>query len=162
MASTLRFDNWEDSNGTPILDGSNLAIPSSALPTGSVLQVACVSDGTNVTTASTSFTPHPNLSVSITPGTTSNKVLVRVVIGRADNSGPQANNVAIFRNGSRVNSPLYSGDYSATAGEGAALVVEALDSPATTSAVTYEAYIAVSGGTGTYRTGSITVMEVAG
>jgi len=76
MASTLRFDNWEDSNGTPILDGTNLALPSSALPAGSVLQVVSTTKTDTFSTTSSSFVDVTGLSVSITPVSTNSKILI--------------------------------------------------------------------------------------
>jgi hypothetical protein len=133
MASTLRFDNWEDSNGTPILDGSNLAIPSSAMPTGSILQVVSASAATQTNTTSLSY-ENTAASVSITPTSTSSKILVFSFVGLYQTGGNTGAQLTIARDTTAIGQEtnLYSG---------VSFIVPAflqtLDSPATTSSVTY-------------------------
>jgi len=128
-----------------------------ALPTGSVLQVVQGSITATATTISTSYVTS-GLSLSITPSSVSNKVLVFF-------SGPTycANitgnygAIAIF-NGSNnlisgfAGSPGQSGGYC-----NSSLVY--LDSPATTSAVTYAIYIKSEGASSTAGIGWTTVVN---
>mgnify|MGYP000052234226 CR=1 FL=1 len=77
MSSVMRFDEWQDSNGVSLLDGSggSLTVPSGFLPAGSVLQVVRATDQTNRTTTSTS-TIDANISVTITPQRDSSDILI--------------------------------------------------------------------------------------
>jgi hypothetical protein len=118
-----------------------------ALPTGSVLQVVQGSITASATTISTSYVTS-GLSLSITPSSASNKVLVffsgpTYCANISGNYGA----IAIF-NGSNnlisgfAGSPGQSGGYC-----NSSLVY--LDSPATTSAVTYAIYIKSEGSSST-------------
>ena len=141
-------------NATLITSGT---LPGARLPTGSVLQVVQGSITATATTISTSYVTS-GLSLSITPSSASNKVLVFF-------SGPTycANitgnygAIAIF-NGSNnlisgfAGSPGQSGGYC-----NSSLVY--LDSPATTSAVTYAIYIKSEGASSTAGIGWTTVVN---
>jgi hypothetical protein len=152
---------------------------------GSILQVVSVNKTDVFTTTSTSFTPITDLEATITPSSTSSKILVSVSVSVASSSNTLATVLRLMRDstaigigdavGTRQRATLRGG---AAFGATSASVV--LDSPNTTSAVTYsvETGAHVSGGT-TYinralddvnntsfsngRTiSSITLMEVAG
>jgi hypothetical protein len=96
MASVVRFDKWEDSEGNPVLDGTGLSIPSSALPAGSILQLVEATDTTTRTTTSSTFTD-ASISVSITPVSASSTLMVfwagRFFTGQG--SGSNAGNLQI-------------------------------------------------------------------
>ena len=145
------------------LDLSNATdLPVSALPAGSILQVVSVSVDDTFTTTSTSYVERTGLSASITPSSTSSKIYAQLVNGGTENNtGTQAASTIIYRNGADIGAPA-STVYMASGGERAATVVNFLDSPNTTSAVTYAGYVLVSAGTGSYRRGTLTLMEVAG
>jgi len=136
---------------------------------GAVLQVVATNDSTQRSTSNSSFTAS-GMSVTITPSLTSSKVLVMFstnIYKNADATGY----ITIFRNGSTN-----------LAGSGSQMnltnVVDRyvpcsilyLDSPASTSALTYEVYYARSGTANIYinatnsgvTMGSITAMEIAG
>ena len=153
MASVMRFDEWQDSNGVPVLDGANLAVPSSALPAGSILQVVSTTKTDTFTTTSQSYTPVTGLSASITPSSTSSKIMIFVTMGIGFSSGANSVNWRI----SGGNATSYIGD----AGSGQAQVITAeqnyddgslvtyagnyLDSPSTTSSTTYQVEIHQTG-----------------
>ena len=191
MASTLRFDNWEDSNGTPILDGTNLALPSSAMPAGSILQVVSTTktDTFSATVAAGAYTAVTGLSASITPSSTSSKILVLGFVSVGGGSAlSRSPFIKLLRGATLIGAGdsagsralVHSGANAADAGQAIDnVVLNFLDSPATTSSVTYSVEIGHSrGGTetvvvnssrsdtdsnGTPRSVStITLMEVAG
>jgi hypothetical protein len=178
----------EDANGLTVYDGSAWvpAASGATLGSGSILQVVQTvkTNAFSVTLAEGAQDTNDitGLTVSITPRATSSKVLVMVQLSVAYGS------VSLFRNGSNLN---YIGDSAGTrtrvssgAGEGgartaAAVVLNYLDSPNTTSAVTYSlrltsnltgtAAVRVNQGSTTddddrysRSASSITVMEIAG
>jgi hypothetical protein len=144
------------------------------MPAGSVIQVvSSVVDG-NITSTSTTFAGGPNLS--ITPASTSNKILVQYMGGRTGFAGGGGDGaIKLYRTvsgGSATSVETttrgisnffgFDGFFSPTA-------LQYLDSPSTASAVTYTIYIARRSGTGTFslsRDGSqsptMTLMEIAG
>ena len=149
------------------------------LPTGSVLQVVQTYKTDSFSTSATSYTNVTGLSASITPTSATSKILVMVSVFI---DGYQNQNfIALTRNGSLVGkstagSTLNSlanawGQNSGTDGE--TLVANYLDSPATTSALTYQVQAARqnSGSSnlfinvttnGTYGgVSSVTLMEIA-
>ena len=75
MASVMRFDQWQDSNGVPVLNGTGLAIASSALPIGTILQVVRASDTTTRTTTST-VEGDVGFDVTITPQRDDSQLLI--------------------------------------------------------------------------------------
>jgi hypothetical protein len=94
MSSILRFDEWQDSNGVPVLDGTGLAIPSSALPTGTILQVQQaffdqVASTTSTTFVDVTITSTTYLSLTITPVRTNSKFLVIGHINTSNNGNAQ-------------------------------------------------------------------------
>lgn len=172
--------------GTLITTGSTgQVIPKAALPTGSVLQVASTLKQDTFTTTSTSYTDVTGLSVSITPTSSSSKILVTAVISLVNtNSGGYNTRGVIIRDSTIIGAGTPSGSRPAasfflnqtTARLPVPMSMTVLDSPNTTSATTYKIQIATeSGGTAavgrTYDDSdsvniprfacSITVMEIA-
>ena len=164
---------------------NKLAVAS--MPTGSVVQVVSTIKTDQFTTTATSFTDVTGLSVSITPSSVSNKILV---IANPNLSGGNIQVAArLVRDstalavgnsaGSRVQATVaVVGNASANdnAGMPMSLAINFLDSPATTSATTYKIQMQVNSGTGylnsasddqdaAYRartSSTITVMEIKG
>jgi hypothetical protein len=148
-----------------------------------IVQLQTVALATQFSSTSTSFTDVTGLSVSITPTNSSNKILVLFSINGAsdDHSG-----VRLTRNGTAiaVGTPTGSQTASTTADfyftSNSAQVwnqgMNFLDSPATTSAVTYKLQMRTESGTFTINSNSanlnasytmngistITVMEISG
>jgi hypothetical protein len=122
-------------------------IPKATLPTGSVLQVVNATYTTNVTTSSTSMIA-TGLTANITPLSSSNKILVLCSMvgcgGNASNNNPH---FEIYRNGSSVS---YFDDILGygTSSLNVATSITWLDSPASTSALTYTIYWKRVGGGG--------------
>ena len=160
---------------------------------GKILQVVSTTKTDTFSTTSTSFVDVTGLSVTITPSSTANKILVttNVALGSSDNA-----NVSSMWKISGGNTSGYIGDSagSRTPALGSLTIVASgdlemsraivsmagnyLDSPATTSPVTYKVQLARPGAAGgaylnrsasdtdssVYARGAstITVMEVAG
>lgn len=148
---------------------SAAAIATSKLGTGAVLQVVNATDSTERTTTSTSFVTASNtLSVSITPSSSSNKILIlnSTSIGNTDSA--QNTYATIFRGATNLGTSNGMNNiyHDATSQIYASNHISFLDSPSTTSATTYQLYIRVSGGTGKMNSsgtqGSITLLEIKG
>jgi len=119
---------------------------------GKILQAVTASDGTSRSTTSTSYVTASNtLSVSITPTATTSKIWVvcQTTGGYATTSGETAS-FALFRDGSNIGpangmARVYNPDN----GGGSIrvpVVISVLDSPSSTSALTYQLYAKGSGG----------------
>ena len=130
---------------------------------GEIIQVLSATDSTQRSTTSTSFVTGSNtLSVTITPASASNKILILTnVVGRGD---PAVGNIylTIYKDATNLGNGTsgFATDYNGyiTFMSGAYL-----DSPATTSAITYQVYFRTTGGTVSISQGStntITVLEV--
>ena len=147
-------------------------IAASALPAGSVLQVVSSNYSTQVTNATNTYVD-TGLTASITPRSTSSKILVIVsqngMYKTAGNSQNSAS-VKLVRNTTDISVfAIYTGfTNSATPLTGGSSSTNYLDSPATTSATTYKTQIASSFNTSAVscqqdgQTSTITLMEIAG
>jgi hypothetical protein len=124
-------------------------IPRGTLPTGSVLQVVQATTISSTTSSSTSYVAIANLTASITPSSSSSKVLI-LVNSHIYTSGANVESaITIYRNSSDL-STGGTGFTDAYTG-GSDLIVPFsmmyLDSPATTSSTTYAAYFKRTQGT---------------
>lgn len=146
------------------------AVNASAMPSGSVLQVkydtTTTQDGTNNTSSSSQTTS--DLSVNITPTSTSSTILLLVDIQSYVDGNGNSVYFNIFRDGTRITtgvngnaSRLYVTTQMVTSQS-----FSYVDSPSTTSQVTYDIRFYVSGGTGYVSVNNgesqITAMEIAG
>jgi hypothetical protein len=134
---------------------------------GKVLQVLTATDSTQRTTTSTSFVTASNtLSVDITPSAASSKVLIMIstVIG---NNTEEAQAIStIYRDstnlGDSTKGMLDTYHFGGTTRQSASLIF--LDSPSSTSQLTYQLYVRGTGGTTEINynggKGSIIVMEI--
>jgi len=161
-----------------------LGIDNIKAATGAVLQVVSTHVTDTFATTSTSYVDITGMTVSITPSSTSSKILVQV-IGQAGNlTGGYITMVQLTRNGTAIaGGPSVSNRPSAFAMSRPSDVDTAetvggvyLDSPSSTSAVVYKLQMKVQGATGTFnRTGrdvdtgytprtaaSIILQEIAG
>jgi len=131
-------------------------IASARLPAGSVLQVVQATKTDTFSTASTSYTDVTGLSVSITPSSASNKILVFMNASVAAGNGSDINHAGIQI--VRGSTAIFIGDARGTRMQATAVVNTAtagqmnhpsavyLDSPATTSATTYKLQIKTTNG----------------
>ena len=168
-------------SGNATISGSSTTVNGNEVRTvgtsGAILQVKSSIKTDIFSTTSTSFADVSDLSVAITPSSTSNKVLVLVTLGANGNTTSSV----LFNlvRGSTTLAQPDSGANPATINlfntgttdvDNAA--INFLDSPSTTSSTTYKIQMRVDGGTGylnrhtsntNYNSVStITVMEVAG
>jgi hypothetical protein len=147
---------------------------------GNVLQVLSSTRNSAYSTTSTSYVSPDGLSVAITPSSTSSKILI-VFEGKGGSATGHALRLRLERDGTGIN--LASGQ---TFGQEVNIPVSPdqnrhyhsasmmyLDSPSTTSSITYRLALASSGGQVTLNTrqlipstsigtSTITVMEIAG
>jgi len=158
-----------NSQGTLILP----TVPSAKMPTGSVLQVI-----THVHTALTacSATSYTTLyGATITPSSTSSKILVRAVVGGlyTNLSSTNQSHWKLARGsanctGQNTNYHTETGRNLTGAGTRAYINMEILDSPSTTSATTYNVQAKRTTGSGSFQindtaaTSIITLMEIQG
>lgn len=157
---------------------TNSIVPVGGLPAGAsgggIIQVVQSTNSTQATYTSTSYTSS-GLSASITPRSTSNKILVMINLQAGSYSSDVANlGIKLQRNGG----DLYTTQYGYVNSVNAAINMSTyigfnyLDSPASTSSLTYSilfnGYI-VSGPNGNYTvfnygnsTSFLTLLEVSG
>jgi len=145
------------------------AVTADILPAGSVLQVKQEDNGTGtVSTTSTSY-QDSGLEVTITPSSTSSKILVMVAGGEFYQSSSGYFICALYKDGSSLVAPWYT-PVETTASIGGNHSAQYLDSPATTSAVTYTVYFKGNNSNTSYfqdagsafGSPTITAMEIAG
>ena len=148
-------------------------VVAAALPAGSVLQVVSAYYHTNQSTTSTSFVA-TNLTASITPRSTSSKILIIVNLASFFNTVANGTGYwTIYRNSANI-APLGSGNAAnfGTIYNTSGVVLSNsggayLDSPATTASTTYTAYFSSGSGTAVQINGNagnsnITLMEIQG
>ena len=157
MASILNVDQINNAAGTSAvtIDPSTgkPSFPNGAtLPAGSVLQVA-QSRKTDVTftTTSTSFVSVPDLSVTLTPASTSSKFLITAGVsvgafwwGASGYFGVQANGTNIAGDGSNPWVFQFGADSSNSVNETSQWSEEVLYAPSTTSPITFQVVVASS------------------
>ena len=168
MAGTLSVQKIQGlaSSATPttveISSGHKLYAP------GHVIQVVQTVATSEESTTSTSLVNYTLGNVSITPSSTSSKVLVTLECNpQAFDSGDNGDmTVAIYKNGSILSAEkrlrCYGNGLSGTLIAGT-LVINYLDSPSTTSQITYQTYFKkIQGGHHIkILNASITAMEIA-
>ena len=161
-----------DVNGTLDVTGATV----SGLTTGKVLQVLQATKNDIASTTSTTFTDVSGLSVSITPSSASNKILVFATVMTANVFGSSSVKLNLLRDstilgeGSTGTQKASIGNYGYTHSS----ALNWLDSPSTTSSTSYKIQFATDNsgnpiyvnrnGIDANYTGSssITVMEIAG
>ena len=132
-----------NNTGTIVTSASSLT--ASQMPTGSVLQVLQTTKTDTFSSTSASWVDVTGLSVTITPSSASNKILVTGVMILSQDAG-NLWGARLLRNGTLIN----AGDASGSIGRGLMnagstgthsenpVAFKFLDSPATTSACTYK------------------------
>jgi hypothetical protein len=148
-----------------------------ALPAGvggKVLQVVTATDSTQRNTNSTSFVTASNtLSVNITPSATSSKVFVVVNTTAYNNNSGVSMALTIYRDSSDLGNGVYGmiNSYDTnTSGQrtiGQPTSMSVLDSPSSTSQLTYQVYVRTDSSGEIYFNyadikASITAFEIAG
>jgi hypothetical protein len=170
QATSGTFSGNLDVTGTTTL---NTKLATTNLGTGAVLQVVNGTTNTTVSHTTTSFTD-TGLSASITPTSTSNKILVLVNQNGFQKSAHNTYSQLKLLRGSTditIIMPLMGYNNSTNTEAYGTFSTCFLDSPATTSATTYKTQFNNGGGTGsvTLQTSTsgiaestITLMEIAG
>lgn len=155
--STLEVNKITPSTGTSITlgdSGDTFTIPSGVTLDGSsatltgfgggkINQVVGVSTTTQRSTTSSSFTAVADMSLSITPSSASSKIyLTAMQTMGVSASGGYWSRVTIYRNGSNLNGTTNGlGTMRTNTGDTIITIpLIYLDSPATTSAITYQIY----------------------
>ena len=142
------------------------AITAAKLPAGSVLQTIIVEDSTGMHIATTTFT-NTNMTVAITPSSTSSKILAMWNVHARHTGANTGFGTQLLRNSTAIfNVPLYS-NYSADSGDRRWASYSHIDSPNTTSAVTYTVQVGShSGGNMEFNENGtktqLILMEIAG
>lgn len=185
MAITIS-GNGISSDAIASLAASKLTgqVPDANAPSGSVIQVVQTTLTTSSAYSSTSYADISGLAATITPQSTTSKILVMYRVNGSNNSASNMNALQITRNTTAVGNGSNSGQlpcHSAVRGQysdGNPLWTssgEFLDSPSSTSALTYQIQYRVDGATGyinrdpsngatlNYATplSTITLMEIA-
>jgi len=145
------------------------AVTSAGLPTGTVLQVVQnTEEGTQTYTNSTSYVD-ANLNCSITPSSTSSKILVQVTFQQKTSSSGDYGLFGLKRGSTDVEGASFFGTQQNDDWE--TVSYQYLDSPSTTSAVTYTLryksesgsnYVYVGWATSPGSVQVMTLMEIAG
>ena len=149
---------------------------------GTVLQVVTANKTDTFSTSSTSFTDITGLSVSITPSSATNKILIMASVNGTGASGVVQAMIQLVRNstaidiGDAASTRIQTTNLYTAAADGVVMATPIyLDSPATTASTTYKVQMRVNSSTGYVnrtttdsdttvysRTAStITVMEIA-
>jgi hypothetical protein len=146
MASVMRFDQWQDSNGVPVATGAGgkFSAPGAILQVVSTSLTAPIS--TSVSTGGT-FVDVAGFSASITPTSSSSRIVCMVTVSH--NVRTSGNTRAFFRMlrdstvigagdaaGNRTRA--FSGYFLASTEDVINSVSTFVDSPNTTSAITYK------------------------
>lgn len=126
---------------------------------GGILQVVSIDTTTTTTTTSTSYVDFAGLSATITPRSTSSKILVAVTF-ETSNITPTSNFAQIYRGATAIGFERIVG--ATTASYRFTGAMQEYDSPSTTASTTYSVDVKVASGTGSFLNGTITLIEVAG
>ena len=154
---------------TMIIDGTNgLTYPNSTVQAsaGVVLQVVQTNSTSSTSTTSTSFVA-TGFSASITPKSTTSKILVQVNSASYVNTTGVVFYLQLYRGTTPIGNPV-SATYLINALVTGTISFSFLDSPATTASTTYNIYAYVTNGSYQGTLGwnnsptTITLMEIAG
>jgi hypothetical protein len=160
--------NSSSITGLTSLPSSGLQLADANMPAGSVLQVVSYADTNQRATTSGSFDAS-GMKVLITPTSATSKIFVKVDTCCYKNTDG-AGYLSIFRNGTNLAGSGNQMNMLNVTDRYVPTSFSYLDSPATTSELTYEIYYFRTGSANIYinstnsgsTMGSITVMEIAG
>ena len=163
-----------DGNGTMTVGDGDItglvagALPSNVIGAGAVLQVVSAFTITNTSTTSSSYVAVTNLTASITPSRASSKILVLVNMNLYSSSNNGEGAMTIYRAGVDLTAGAgFANAYTGTSDFIMQTPMMILDSPSSTSSVTYAVFIKRTQGTATLQTSlrgttsTITLMEIA-
>ena len=175
MASKIKVDTLETVSGSGTIALSNQlsgmttaslpALGSAQMPSGSVIQVLSNKGSAGLSLTSGTFIT-TGMSLAITPSSTSNKILAMFLCKSVTTlAANTAINVHLRRSGTDVSIVNY---YTAQQGGNQTVPVgtmHTLDSPAATTAITYEVFVQRGGVAGTVQINGpleLTLMEIKG
>ena len=178
MASKIKVDQLETADGSGTIALQNQlsgmttaslpALGSAQMPTGSVLQVKNVeySTETSITTQTETVTGY---TLNITPSATSSKILINVAfpLRKNNTSGTDGLKIVLYKNGSSHKILNWWWGYHNDDNKFSAFAHQVLDSPSTTSQITYAIYVRTNASNSfilndTGAIGSMTLTEIAG
>jgi hypothetical protein len=173
MSSILKVDQLQDSGGNAIITSDGSGNITTGTGMGKVLQVVQGVKTASVTTSSTSFSA-TGVKATITPSSTSSKILVLVTLNGVSGSGSTTRNASfkLYKGGSFLDWIIDGYGY------GTGILIgnvsyNKLVSPSTTSATEFEVFFAEQGGSGSpiyinnypgtadQVTSTITLMEIS-
>ena len=170
-AGSVNTDQLAASAVTNAKIASDAAIATTKLGTGAVLQVVNGTTSTGVSSTSNTFAD-TGLSASITPSSTSNKILVIINQNGLRKENDAANNdigIKVFRGTTEIAEPTRFSLFTGTATRLYGTTVSGcyLDTPSSTSSLTYKTQFRRPDGAGTVHvqsvgTSTITLLEIAG
>lgn len=147
------------------------AVTSAGLPSNSIINVTSSRFTGTANTSSTSFSGTGH-TITVTPSSTSSKLMILALGGAQTYAASGGVRIRIYRKIGTGSFSDLTGDISRVYMGSAYYIPIAFsytDSPATTSSVTYEIYIASSNGADVYYAGTdvdkrqeLTIMEIAG
>ena len=158
---TFNDATTQSSTATNASNISSGTLGKARLPTGAVLQVVSNTTTGSASTSSTSFVT-TSQSISITPSSSSSKVLIIFTCSVSTLSANTGITFSIYRNSTSLHE---NGAYTATVAGNLSTgnCASYLDSPATTSATTYEIFFKETAlaGTVTIQNRTLTAMEIS-
>ena len=175
MTSKLKTDILETVSGSGTIALTNQlsgmttaslpALGSAQMPSGSVIQVLTNKGSAGLSLTSGTFIT-TGMSLAITPSSTSNKILAMFQSSSLTTlAANTAINVSLRRSGTQVS---YTSYYTAQQGGNQTVpvgTIHTLDSPAATTAITYEVFVQRGGVSGTVQINGpleLTLMEIKG
>lgn len=132
MASVMRFDEWQDSNGVPVASGAGgMFVGNNNIEYYSVV-------GSNFTTGSSTFTDITGYEVTITPSSVSSKILVMAYVRFVSLAGSDDQTIGtnIVRDSTEITASFTRPQLRDVGWVPISMWI--LDSPNTTSPVTYK------------------------
>ena len=163
--SILKVNTIQDKGGNTIISSNGTGTITPSFAVGKIGQVVTVTKTDEFTTTSTSFVQATGTSVSITPSSASSKILVLVSSSGGNTTSGAGTKFTIYRDATNLGTSdgiifLRAGG----ASDHGSISMSTLDSPSTTSSISYSIYMRVSTGTGYVGVGnietSVTLMEV--
>jgi len=179
--STLETNLIQPSTGTTLTlgaSGDTVDVPSGAtldvtgatvsgLTTGKILQAVTNTHATRFTTTSTSFVAATGYTVAITPSATSSKIFVIASSMVDTGASGRVGYATLYRDSTNLGDAEGIGAVYSDSGRAyAPITMSVLDSPNTTSAITYQVYWRTNGGSVVFNDtegeAQLTAFEVSG